>query len=99
MGKIVEVAAFRGVDDANAFEIDVQFGGDLFHFRAVAKKNRRAEAKRIKLSRRLQHARLGAFGENHSLGMALEFFNDRSDKTHGSLVAEQGTKRNNSRDG
>lgn len=69
--KIIEILAFGGIDDANTFERNIDSLRGFFHFRAVAQQNRRAEAKGIKLPRRLQHARFGAFRENHTLGVTL----------------------------
>ena len=87
--KCVEVFAFGGIDDANAFERNVQFLGGFFDFRAIAKQNRRAESQRIKLPRRLQDARFSAFRENDAFRMALQLFDDTADKSHGRLVTER----------
>jgi hypothetical protein len=36
----------------------------------------------MELPRRLQNARLRAFGKHHPLGMPLQFFDDVADETH-----------------
>ena len=61
-----------------------------FDLRAVAQKDGRAEPQRIKLARRLQHARLRAFRKNNPFGMPLQFFNDVADETHGAKLAAIG---------
>src|SRR5581483_3957052 len=81
-GEVVEVLALRGIDDADAFERNVQLLRELFDPGAVAEQDRRAEPERKKLPRRLQHARLRAFRKNDPLRMALQLFNDVPDKTH-----------------
>jgi hypothetical protein len=44
----------------------------------------------VELPRRLQNARLLAFGENHPLGMPLQFFDDIADETHEHRLAVGG---------
>ena len=56
---------------------------------AVAQHDGRAQPQGIKLPRRLQNARFLAFGENHPLGMPLQFFDDIADETHGRKLAVQ----------
>ena len=41
---------------------------------------------RLELPRRLQNARLLAFGKHHPFGMPLQFFDDVAYKTHGSRL-------------
>ena len=52
--KAFEVLAFGGVDDADAFERDVQALGGFLDFGAVANKDGNAEPQRMKLTGRLQ---------------------------------------------
>ena len=54
-------------------------------FGAVAEHDGRAEPQRVKLPRRLQNARLRAFGKHDPFGMPLQFFNDIADETHAGL--------------
>src|SRR5882724_6074640 len=81
--EIFKVFARDGIDDADAIERDVQFVGDNFYFFMFTEQNGHAEPERVKLPRRLQNARLIAFGENDPLGMPLQFFDDVADETHG----------------
>ena len=48
----------------------------------VAEHDGRAQPQRVKLPRRLQNARLLAFGKNDPLRMPLQFFDDIADETH-----------------
>src|ERR1043165_5874192 len=82
VSEVIQVRAVRRIDDADAFEIDVQRLRDFFNFGAVTKKNRRAEAKGIKLARCLQDTRFRAFRENNPFRMALQLFYDTADKSH-----------------
>ena len=75
--------AVFGVEDADAFERDAEFLGELLNFRAVAEQDGRAELERIELARGLKDARLGAFREHEPLRMPLQFFDDGGDETHG----------------
>src|SRR4051812_10119712 len=76
MDKVWQLFAFLGIDDANAFERDVQSLGDFFDFRSIAKKYRHAQSQGIELTGSLQDARFGSFREHDSLRMPLQFFYD-----------------------
>jgi hypothetical protein len=80
--EIIELFACDGIDDADAFERNIQIVCDRFYFRGIAEQNGRPEPQRLKLPRRLQDARLLALGENHALGMTLQFFDGIADETH-----------------
>ena len=88
--EIIKIITFSGIDDANPLHRNIQVFGELFDFGAVTQKNRRAEAQRIKLARSLEHARLRAFRKNDPFRMALQFFNDVPDKSHGAKLAASG---------
>ncbi len=90
----VKFLAFLGIEHAHAFQRDVQAFGGFFDFRAVAEQNGHAESQRIKLAGRLQHARLGSLRKDNALGVALQFFDDAADESHGRLVTERDAKRN-----
>ncbi len=83
--EIFQVLARGGIDDADAFERNVQVRRDFLDFRVVAEHDGRAEPQRVKLPRRLQNARLLAFGENDPLRMPLQFFDDIADETHNAV--------------
>jgi hypothetical protein len=89
MRKVFQLLAFGGIDDADAFERNVQFLRRFLNLRAITQKNRRAEPERIELPRRLQDARLSPFRENDPFRVALELFNDAANKTHGKGVLER----------
>ena len=91
-GEIVQILALGRVDDADAFEGDVQRIGGFIDPGPVAEKNRHAEPERIELAGRLEHARLGAFREDNPLGMPLQFLDDAADESHGGLVAQRQEK-------
>ena len=81
--EILQLLALGGVDDADAFEREVQVRGDLFDLRAVAQQDGHAQPQGMELPGRLEHARLRAFRKDDPLGMPLQFFDDRSYETHG----------------
>ncbi len=56
-GKILQVLAGGGIDDADAVQRNFQCLGGLAHFGLVAEHDGRAQPQRIKLPRRLQNAR------------------------------------------
>ena len=87
--EIFQIFARGGIDDADAFERNVQTVRDLLYFRVVAEHDGRAEPQRVKLPRRLQNARLLAFGEHDPLGMPLQFFDDIADETHERQISRQ----------
>ncbi len=87
VGKIFQFLALRRVDDADAFERNVQTVRDGLHFGRVAEHDGGAQPQGIELPGRLQDARFLAFGKNHPLGMPLQFFNDVADETHGDRLA------------
>ena len=87
MAKFSKSSLVGGIDDADAFERNVQFLGDRLDFGRVAEHDGRAEPQRVKLPRRLQDARLLAFGKHHPLGMPLQFFDDVADETHDDRLA------------
>ena len=80
-----------------AFQRNVQLLRRFFDLRAVAQENRHAQAQRIKLARRLQHARLRAFRKNNPLRMPLQFFDDTANKSHGAKLAAIRESANSSR--
>ena len=80
--EIFQILARGGIDDADAFERNVQIVRDRFYFGVVAEHDGRAEPQRVKLPRRLQNARLLALGKHDPLGMPLQFFDDIADETH-----------------
>ncbi len=79
----VEVFGLFGVDDADAFEGDVEGGGGRFDAGAVAEEDRDAETEGIELAGGLEDAWLSAFGEDNSFGVPLQALDDRADETHG----------------
>ena len=70
------------MDDADAFERDVEGGGGFFDRAAFAEKDGDTEAKGVELAGGLEDARFGAFGEYDPLGMTLELLDDAADESH-----------------
>ena len=77
-----QIFAFGGIDDADAFQRDIQFRGGLFDLGAVAQQDGRAQAQGIELARGLEDAGFGPFRENDPLGVPLQLFNNSGDKSH-----------------
>ena len=86
--KALQLLALLRVDDADALEGKVESLGGAFDARAVAEEDGGPKLERAELPGRLQHARLGAFGEDHPLRVPLQPFDDAADETHGLLVAD-----------
>ena len=78
-----DVFAGRGLDDADALEVERETGGGLLDSTAAAQQDRGAHAAGDPLARGLQHARIGAFGEDNALGVALESFGEFREERHG----------------
>lgn len=81
--KGVEILAAFGLDDANALEVNVEFGGRLLDGGAVAEQDGHAHAAGHPLAGGLQDTRIGALGENDAFGMALKFLGEFGDERHG----------------
>src|SRR5690242_3123088 len=73
MGKIWQFLALLGINDANAFERDVQCLSDFLDLCSITEKDRHAQSKRIELTGSLQDARFGSFREHDALRMPLQF--------------------------
>src|SRR5437879_2531317 len=82
MPEIVQIFAFRGIDDANALQRDVQPLCRRLDGRSVAEENRCTQSQRIKLARRLQDARLGPFRKNDPFRMPLKLLDQTANKSH-----------------
>ena len=78
-----QVFALGRIDDADAFQGDVQLRGRLLDLGAVAQQDGRAQPQGMVLAGGLQDARFGSLREHHPFGVALQFFNNRGDKSHG----------------
>ena len=87
LGEILQVLAVGGIDDADAVERNIQFLRDGIHLERIAEQDGRAQLQRGKLPRRLQDARLLAFGKNDPFGMPLQFFDDPANESHGDRLA------------
>src|SRR5947207_15669901 len=90
--EIVQLLAFDGVDDADAFQRDIQCRGHVLDLSAVAYQNRRAQPQRIVLPRRLEDAGLDPFRKNDPLGMPLQLFDDTAYKSHATLSSRHPRK-------
>ena len=82
LGEHIQIFALGRVDDADAFQGDVQLGGRILDEGAVAEQDGRAQPQGMVLAGGLQDARFGALREHHALGVALQFFYDAGDKSH-----------------
>jgi hypothetical protein len=79
----IQIFALSGIDDANAFQGDIQAHGGFLDLGAIPKQDGDAEPQGIELARRLQHPRFGSLGEHDPFGMPLELFDYVPDKSHG----------------
>ena len=87
----VEVRALRRIDQADAFERDIEGGGGLLDSQSVAQQNRSPEAQGEELAGRLDDPGFGAFGKDDPLGVTLELLDDAANETHGRTMAEPPT--------
>ncbi len=85
MREILQVLAFRRVDDADATQRNIQGLRNFFNLSAVAKKDGCAKAQRVELPSGLEDARFSAFREDDSLRMPLQLLNNTANETHGAL--------------
>src|SRR5262245_31443025 len=74
VGKIYQFLALSWIYHANPFEGDIERTCNFLDLGAVSEENRSSKAKRMKLTRRLEHARFRAFRKDNSLRMPLQFF-------------------------
>ena len=72
--KIVQILAFGGIDDANAFQRNIERSARFFDLRAITQKNRRAQSQRIELAGRLQARAVPCLPEKQSAWDAAEVF-------------------------
>lgn len=72
-GELIQFLAFGRIDDADAFEGDVQVRCHLFDPGAFAQENGRAEPQGLKLSGRLQDVGFGAFRKTTRFGWRWSF--------------------------
>src|SRR5882762_1111537 len=92
MSEVLEILAFRRVDNPDSLQRNIQRLGRFLNLRAIAQQNRRSQPKRVELPRRLQHARLEAFREDDPFRMSLQLLNDTANKSHGALTSPRTAK-------
>lgn len=81
-GKDFKVLAAFGLDEAHTGKVEVELDGVGFDSGAVAEEDGHAHAASHPLARGLKDARIGAFGEDHALRVALELFDKFGDEWH-----------------